>query len=92
MSTEDTEVVGNEEVLYRSSDLYFSAFLCALELPMIGTEEEALPQNRKKVYFVFKIPKKDLRRLKMDYFGGTGKVRAKLYADRIRSLKQLCFT
>jgi len=77
--------------LYRTSDLYFAAYLCALDVHMIGTEDESLPTNRKKVWFVFKLKRMDVKKLKTSFFSGEGKVRGKLYADRIRSLKQLCF-
>ena len=92
---EDISVIegeGNDGfVLYRTSDLYFAAFLCAMEIHMVGTEDEALPSNRKKVWFIFKLKRADVRKLKTSFFSGEGKVKAKLYSERIRSLKQLCF-
>lgn len=79
------------KTLYRTSDLYFAAFLASIDVKMVTTEEEFL-HNRKKVYFVFSVKKGEFRRLKAEFFGGSAKVRAKRYADMIRSLKQLCHT
>jgi len=77
--------------MYRSSDIYFSAFLCSLDIPLITTEVERNPEGAKKVIFVFKLVDSDLQRLKTSYFGGTGTVKVKRFVDNIRSLKSMCF-
>ena len=76
---------------YKSSDIYFSAFLCSLDIPLITTETEKGSEGAKKVVFVFRVPDADLQRLKSSYFGGTGTVKARRFVDNIRSLKSMCF-
>lgn len=76
--------------LYRTSDLYFAAFLCSLEVPLETTEEEK--GDGRKIIFVFRMPEGQLRRLKALFFGGTGTVKARTFVDNIRSLKQMCYT
>lgn len=90
MAEESTEE-RDEVILYRTPELYFAAYLCIIGVQMVTTEDEAISGNRKKLYFVFKVPRRDLTRLKAQYFSGTAKVPAKPYADKVRSLKQLCF-
>jgi len=73
--------------LYRTSDLYFSSYLCALDIPLVTTEGDA-----RKVIFVFKVGESDLRRLKTSFFGGSGTVHARKFVDSLRSLKSMCYT
>ena len=75
--------------LYRTSDLYFAAFLCSLEIALETTEEQG--DNSRKVIFVFKLEESKLRRLKSLYFGGSGTVKARGFVDHIRSLKSMCY-
>lgn len=79
---------------YRTSDIYFSSFLCSLEIPLKRTEKETSTGNPKepKVVFVFEISDAVLQRSKALYFGGTGTVIARKFVDNIRSLKSLCHT
>ena len=66
-----------EYTLYRTSDIYFSAYLCALDVPLQTTESEKSDNAmNKKIIFIFKVPIKDLARLKASYFGGSGTVKA----------------
>jgi len=81
----------SKEKLYRSSDIYFSAFLCSLDIPLITTETEKGSEGAKKVVFIFKVMESELQRLKSSYFGGTGTVKARRFVDNIRSLKSMCF-
>jgi hypothetical protein len=81
----------NENTLYRTSDLYWSAYLCALDIPLAASETEG-GGGTPKVVFVFKIPRGDLSRLKTSYFGGTGTVKARKFVDSLRSLKSLVHT
>ena len=79
----------SDNTLYRTSDLYFSSYLCALDIPLAASEEENGSGGRK-IVFVFKVPKGDLPRLKASYFGGSGTVKARKFVDSLRSLKSLC--
>ena len=89
--------------IYRTADLYFSSFLCAVDIEMITTEAETNESGNKKVVFVFRIPNGDgpqgsgpqggqtLAKLKGLYFGGSGTVKVQKYVQALRSLKSLCF-
>lgn len=79
-------------VLYRTSDIYYSSFLCSLDIPLLTTEQDKSADGSRKVVFVFKVPEADLPRLKSAYFGGTGTVKARRFVDNIRSLKSMVFT
>jgi len=83
-----SESPNNDSTLYRTSDLYFSSYLCALDIPMVASEMEG-GKDSPKVVFVFKIPRGDLPRLKTSYFGGTGTIKARKFVDSLRSLKSL---
>lgn len=80
-----------EFILYRTSDIYFSSYLCALDIPLKTTETQANEGGRDKVVFVFSVPQADLQRLKVSYFGGSGTVHAHKFVQQIRSLKSMCF-
>lgn len=77
---------------YRTSDIYFSAFLCSVGYPMTTTEATQAPDGGKKIVFVFSIPEIELPKIKAAYFGGSGTVKARTFVDNLRSLKSLCFT
>jgi len=77
---------------YRTSDIYFSAFLCSLDFPLVTTEVAKTPDGGKKVVFLFKIPPNELPKIKASYFGGTGTVKARKFVDNLRSLKSICYT
>lgn len=76
--------------LYRTSDLYFSAFLSSIDIPLKYTEKEKT-ERETKVIFVFEIQDAVLIRAKALYFGGTGTVVARKFVDNMRSLKSLCY-
>lgn len=78
--------------LYRTSDIYFAAFLCAIDFPLKTTETTSTADGGRKVVFVFAIPDAELSKAKALYFGGTGTVKARVFVDHLRSLKQICFT
>lgn len=82
--------MSDKETLYRTSDIYFSSYLCALDIPLTTTERDT--RNRSKVIFVFKLAESNLTRLKAQYFGGQGTVKARQFADSLRSLKSMCHT
>ena len=79
-----------EMMLYRTSDLYFSSYLCAIDLRLETTEKDD-KDGKRKVIFVFSVPKKDLDRLKAGYFGGSATVKANKLIQAIRSLKSMCY-
>ena len=80
-----------EHMLYRTSDIYFASYLCAIDIVLECTENERNDNGGKKVIFVFKVPRKDLERLKASFFGGSGTVRAQKFVQQLRSLKSMCF-
>ncbi len=86
-------MIDGEFIFYKTSDIYFSAYLCALDVPLHTTEsEKSNNAMNKKIIFIFKVPVKDLSRLKASYFGGSGTVRALKMVQQLRSLKSMCFT
>jgi hypothetical protein len=82
----------NEQKLYRTSDLYFSAYLCSIDYPLKTTELVLTPTGGKKVMFVFSVPESELIKSKALFFGGNGTVKARAFADNLKSLKSICFT
>jgi len=87
----DTDTKPAEEMsTYRTSDLYFSSYLCAIDINMVATDTETTESGGKKVVFVFKVPRKDFERLKSQYFGGSGTVKVQRYVQALRSLKSMC--
>ena len=81
----------SESRLYRTSDIYFAAYLCSLDFQLEATENEKNVEGHKKVVFVFNLTDEHLRRAKTGYFGGTATVKARKFVDNIRSLKSMCF-
>ena len=78
--------------LYRTSDIYFAAYLCSIDLELCTTEDETGKDNNRKLIFVFKIPESDISRLKASYFGGHATIKAKRFVDNLRSLKSMIYT
>lgn len=68
---------------YRTSDLYFAAYLKVAGVPLISTEKEG-----KKVFFLFERTP-FLTDLKNEYFNRTARVPALTFVDEIRSMKAL---
>ena len=85
------ETMNTTARLYRTSDIYFSAFLCSIDIPLKTTERSNTADGGKKVVFVFAIPDSDLDKIKALYFGGSGTVKARVFVDHLRSLKSMCF-
>jgi hypothetical protein len=75
---------------YRTSDLYFSAYLCSNEIPMVSTER-AEGSDSKKLTFVFRVQANQVDKLRASYFGGHGTVKALKFVERLRSLKSMCY-
>jgi hypothetical protein len=82
----------NGDVLYRTSDINFAAYLCTLDLPLVNTEKVDAGEGREKVMFVFKVPTASLRQLKTQYFCNTGTVKVRSFVDQLRNLKSMCYT
>jgi len=70
---------------YRTSDLYFAAFLRHAGVPLIRTE-----RNDKRMFFVFEETA-GLGDLKVQYFNRTAKVTALTFVDEIRNMKAMLF-
>lgn len=71
---------------YRTSDLYFAAFLKTAGVPLIDSVK-----TDGRTYFIFE--KQDsIPDLKRGFFNRTAKIAALDYADDIRSLKSMTFT
>lgn len=68
---------------YRTSDLYYAAYLKVAEVNFLGTEREG-----QRVFFLFENTDA-LRDLKDQYFNRTAKVSALTYADEIKAMKAL---
>ena len=69
---------------YRTSDLYYAAYLKVAGVPLLETTQE----NGGRVVFVFEHGD-GLRDLRNQYFNRAAKVVALTYADEVRSLKAL---
>ena len=73
----------NDDGNYRTSDLYYAAYLKVAGCLLKGTERDG-----RRVFFIFE--KSELiSDLKQQYFNRTSKVPALTYADEIRSMKAL---
>jgi len=68
---------------YKTSDLYYAAYLKVAGVLLKHTEREG-----KRVFFVFERTEL-ISDLKQQYFNRTSKVPALTYADEIRSMKAL---
>ena len=72
---------------YKTSDLYYAAYLKVAAVPFLGTE-----RDNGKVLFLFQIPEGGLRDLKNQYFTRVARVPALTYADEIKVMKTLTFS
>jgi len=71
---------------YRTSDLYYAAYLQVAGTPMVRTERN----GNGKVAFIFDPSVANIEELKQAWFNRTGRVQALPYADAIKSLKSIC--
>lgn len=92
MSNSDVSPFTAKTCIYRTSDIYFSAFLASLDFSLVTTEQGKTLEGSRKVVFLFNVPEADLPRIKASYFGGTGTVKARKFVDNLRNLKSLCYT
>lgn len=71
--------------LYKTSDLYYAAYLKVARVPFKGTEKEGT-----RVIFIFEaIP--GLRDLKAAFFNRSGMVPALSYSEEVKVMKTLTF-
>lgn len=73
------------EPLYKTSDLYFAAYLKTAGMELLKTEVQG-----RKVVFVFE-KQETFKDLKREYFNRTSRVPALTFVDEIRSMKSLTF-
>lgn len=71
---------------YRTSDLYFSAFLYSKDIFFQGIERK----KDGKVIFLFLIDEDNLESCKELFFGARGDVNAYRFVENIRRLKSIC--
>jgi Domain of unknown function (DUF5659) len=71
---------------YRTSDLYFAAYLQVAGTPMVKTDRN----GNGKVSFIFDTSVTNIEELKTAWFSRQGKIFALPYADAIKSLKSIC--
>lgn len=71
---------------YRTSDLYFAAYLQVAGAPMTRTERNV----NGKVSFIFDSSVVNIEELKRAWFSRQGKIEALPYSDSIKSLKSVC--
>lgn len=71
---------------YRTTDLYYAAYLKVAAVPFI----EAVRESSGRVVFVFE-DSEGIRELKNQYYGRTAKVPAMTYADEVKAMKALTF-
>lgn len=71
---------------FRTSDLYFAAYLQVAGVPMTRTEKN----GSGKVSFIFDTSTSNMSELKNLWFSQNGKIQALPYANAIKSLKSIC--
>lgn len=73
---------------YRTSDLYFAAYLKVASVAFLDTERHRGDDGKMKIWFMFE-EQPGLRDLKQQYFSGRAKVSALDMVQAIRWAKQL---
>lgn len=76
----------NRDTEFRTSDLYFAAYLQVAGVQMLRTEKNGTG----KVSFIFDTQVSNVDELKNLWFAQTGKVAALPYANAIKTLKSIC--
>lgn len=71
---------------FRTSDLYFAAYLQVAGVQMLKTDRN----GSGKVTFIFDTSIANIEELKAAWFNQSGKVSALPYANAIKSLKSIC--
>lgn len=77
--------VESSESEWKTSDLYFAAYLQTAGVPMQKTHRE-----NGRVYFIFDTTLANIEELRNGWFSNTGKVSALPYANSIKALKSMC--
>ena len=70
---------------YRTSDLYFAAYLKVAEVQFVGTARED-----RRVFFLFE-EQDGIRDMHMQYFNNVSKVLARTYAEEIKAMKAMVY-
>lgn len=78
--------------LYRTSDIYFAAFLMGLDVPLVDMEDGKNEKGYPKKLFVFKVQEDEIKRLKARYFSGQGTVKCRIFVDHLKNLKAMLHT
>ena len=73
----------SESKKYRTSDLYYAAYLKTAKVMLLGQEREG-----RRVFFIFE-GSPIIEELQREYFNRVGKVPALTYADEIKAMKAL---
>ncbi len=68
---------------YRSSDLYYAAYLKIAGVEFLGTAREG-----SRVFFLFK-DQDGMEDLRLQYFNGVSRVPARSYAEEIKAFKAM---
>lgn len=71
---------------YTTQSLYEASYLLAKSFKLVSKDS-----NGQKVSLLFE-DSPELRQVVMDFYNGEGMVRAKVFVDHYRSLKDFCFT
>lgn len=75
----------DEKSGYRTSDLYYAAYLKVAGVKLTGTH-----RDKGRVYFLFEeADSSSMRELRDQYYNRTSKVAALTYADEIKVMKAL---
>ena len=72
---------------YRTSDLYYAAYLKVAGVPFLGTERD---EGGRRVFFIFEDTE-GLKDLKTQYFNRIAKVAALTFADEVKNMKALTY-
>ena len=75
-----------DEHTYRTSNLYYAAYLKVAGITFLRTEREG-----SRIWFYFDSPEEGLRDLKNQYYNRVAKVSALTYADEIKAMKDLTY-
>jgi len=86
---DNTMSTTNDSDSYRTSDIYFAAFLKVAAVPFHDTAR-VQDNGRSKLEFVFKPHDMGMmRQLKQEYFSGHAKVSAIEFTQAVKMMKQL---
>jgi hypothetical protein len=70
---------------YRTTDLYYAAFLQTFGLPLVAT-----PREGNRIHFEFDTSLCQIEEVKAGWYSGRTHVPARDYANNIKNLKSLC--